>query len=49
MVEVEKADKVAAEDEAKSRHLHTTCRTKRKDEVDVATTVESRLHQEVQE
>ena len=48
MVEVDEADKIAVEDKANARHLHITCRTKRKDEVDVTTTVVSRSHQEVQ-
>ena len=48
-VEVDKADKVVEEDEANTRRSQTTCKTKRKDEVDVATTVVSRLHQEGQE
>ena len=49
MVEADEADEVAAEGEDKAHRLHTTCKTKRTDEVDVATTVVSQLHQEVQE
>ena len=45
----DEADKVGAEDVANARHSHNTCRTKRKEEVDVVTTVVSQLHQEVQE
>ena len=48
MVKVDEADKVAAEDKANARRSHTTCRTKCKCKVDVATTVVSQLHQEVQ-
>jgi hypothetical protein len=47
--EEDEADKVGAEDVANACHSHNTCRTKRKDKVDVATTVVSRSHQEVQE
>ena len=49
MDEEDNADKVAEEDEANARRSQITCSTKRKDEVNVATTVVSRLHQEVQE
>ena len=48
-VEVDKADKVVAEDEANARRSQTTCKTKRKDEVDVASTIVSRSHLEGQE
>ena len=43
----DEADKAGAEDVANARHSHNTCRTKRKDEVDVATTTTgvSRSHQ----
>ena len=47
MVKVDEADEVAVEDKANASRLHTTCRTKLKDKVDVATTVVSQLHQEV--
>jgi hypothetical protein len=49
MVKVDEADKVVVKDKVNARHSHTTCRTKFKEEVDVATTVVSQLHQEVQE
>ena len=48
VVEVDKADKVEAEDESNARRLHTTCRIKHKEEVeeaDVATMVVSQSHQ----
>ena len=44
----DKADKFRAEDVASARHLHNTCRTKCKDELDVATTVVFRPHPEGQ-
>ena len=45
----DEADKVGGEDVANARHSHNTCRPKCKDEVEEATTVVSRLHQEGQE
>ena len=47
--EEDEADKVALEDVVNARHSQTTCRTKRKVKVDVATTGVSQSHQEGQE
>ena len=44
MVKVDEADEVAVEDKANAHCSHTTCRTKRKDEVDVETAVVSQSH-----
>ena len=46
--EEDEADKVAVADVANARHSQTTCKTKRRVEVDVATGG-SRLHQAEQE
>ena len=45
----EKADKAAVEDVASAHHLQTTCRTKLKAKMVVASTLVSQLHQEGQE
>ena len=49
MEEVYAADKAVAEDAANAHHLQTTCKTKRRDAVDVATTGVSQSHQEGRE